>query len=364
MEAWWHAPGDLAQLIAEVESYTVISRPPEPTIAELRARSPITATLPPDLAERYLALPDTIPQRVLDLAQEIAGNATTRYDQAQAIERFLRAYPYNLDLPQPPSDRDLVDYFLFDVQEGYCDYYASAMVIMARAVGVPARFATGYAQGSYDHEQERWVVTEKDGHSWVEVFFDGIGWVEFEPTAGLPGLDRPGGEDLPEIPLPPLPARSARWWERIPWPLLGLAALMVLLIASIAWLWRPRSVRTLAAAELIRDRYARLLRWGNRLGHPLRDGQTPYEYGATLNEALGARGQRSSLRQIRRATVEAPPDVERLTEGFVRTQYSPEPIPERESWQIRDLWLRLRRRLWWLWLAPGSKEETEEGQEG
>jgi hypothetical protein len=56
--------------------------------------------------------------------------------------------------------------------------------------------------------------------------------------------------------------------------------------------------------------------------------------------------------------------VERLTEGFVRTQYSPEPVPERESWQIRDMWLRLRRRLWWLWLAPGSKEETEEGQEG
>jgi transglutaminase-like putative cysteine protease len=363
MEAWWRAPDDLVQLDAEVESYTVISRPPAPTIAELRAGSPITATLPPDLADRYLALPDTIPQRVLDLAQDVAGSAATRYDRARAIEQFLRAYPYNLDLPQPPSDRDLVDYFLFDLQEGYCDYYASAMVVMARAVGVPARFATGYAQGSYDHEQGRWVVTEQDGHSWVEVYFDGIGWVEFEPTAGLPGLERPGGQGLPEPPGLPLPARDTRWWERIPWPLLGLAALMVLLVAAIAWLWRPRRVRTLAAADLVRDRYARLLRWGSRLGHPPRDGQTPYEYGATLNDALGARGRRSSLRQIRQATVEAPPDVERLTQGFVRTQYSPEPVAEREGWQIRDLWRRLRRWLWWLWLARGSEQETEDGQQ-
>jgi len=137
---------------------------------------------------------------------------------------------------------------------------------------------------------------------------------------------------------------------------------LVLLIALIAWLWHPRRVRTLAAAELIRDRYARLLRWGKRLGHPLRDGQTPYEYGATLNDALGTRGQSSSLHQIRQATVEAPPDVERLTEGFVRTQYSPEPVAERESWLIRDLWRRLRRRLWWLWLAPSSRKENDEGQ--
>jgi transglutaminase-like putative cysteine protease len=364
MEAWWRAPGDLVQLDAEVESYTVISRPPEPTVAELRASSPISATLPPDLADRYLALPDTIPQRVLGLAQEVAGAAATRYDRALAIQRFLRAYPYSLDLPQPPSDRDLVDYFLFDLQEGYCDYYASAMVVMARAVGVPARFATGYAQGSYDYEQGRWVVTEKEGHSWVEAYFDGIGWVEFEPTAGLPALSRPGGEELPEIPVPPLPARSARWWERIPWPLLGIAALTVLLIALIAWLWRPRRTRIQAPAELVRDRYARLLRWGGRLRHPLRDGQTPYEYGATLIDALGTRGQHSSLRQIRQATVEAPSEVEHLTEGFVRAQYSPEPLVEGESRQIRDLWLRLRRRLWWLWLAPGRKEEEEEGQGG
>jgi transglutaminase-like putative cysteine protease len=355
MEAWWHAPGDLARLTSEAESYTVISRPPEPTIAELRASSPSTATLPPDLSDRYLALPDTVPQRVLKLAQEVVGSADTRYDQARAIEHYLRAYPYNLDLPQPPADRDLVEYFLFEAQEGYCDYYASAMVVMARAVGVPARFATGYAQGSYDYDQDRWVVTERDGHSWVEVYFDGIGWVEFEPTAGRPSLERPGGQELPEVPSLPLPAQHTRWWERTPWLLLGLGALMVLLAAFVVWVWRPHRARSTAAADLVRDRHTRLLRWGSRLGHPLRDGQTPYEYGATLADSLGARGQRSPLRQVHQASVEARPAVERLTDTFVRVQYSPEPTTERQGWQIRALWLRLRRQLWWLWVLSAFR---------
>ena len=87
---------------------------------------------------------------MLDLAVEVVGDAETRYDGAKAIEYYLRAYTYTLDLPEPPTNRDLVDYFLFERQEGYCDYYASAMVVMARAVGIPARLASGYAQGTYD----------------------------------------------------------------------------------------------------------------------------------------------------------------------------------------------------------------------
>ena len=150
-QAWQRAGGDLAFLTGEANTYTILSRAPEPTALRLRASSPVTVTLPPDLAERYRALPESIPQRVLDLARDVVGDASTRYDRALAIERYLRAYPYTLDLPDPPPGRDLVDYFLFEQQEGYCDYYASAMVVMARAVGVPARLASGYAPVSYTH---------------------------------------------------------------------------------------------------------------------------------------------------------------------------------------------------------------------
>ena len=253
-----------------------------------------------------------------------------------------------------------MDYFLFDLQEGYCDYYASAMVVMLRAVGVPARLASGYAQGTFDHEARRWVVTEQEGHSWVEVFFDGTGWVEFEPTTGRPALVRPGGENLARPTLPPLPPRPAGWWQRVPWGLVAIGVILLLLVAAVAWLWRPR--RTIASAELVRDRQARLLRWGARLGQPLRDGQTAREYGQTLGQKLHSRGQDSRLPQARRASAEAPAQIEHLSESFVRAQYGRQPVTDREAWQIRDLWTRLRRHLQWLWLVPPSTTERDSSQ--
>ena len=345
VRAWWRAAGDLAQLDGDARQYTVISLPPEPTVYDMRTAP---ALLPPDLAQRYLALPDTIPQRVRDLAQEVTAGAGTRYDQAKAIESYLRTYSYTLDLPPPPADRDVVDYFLFELKKGFCSYYASAMVVMARSVGVPARFASGYAQGTYDFEHGRWQVTELNAHSWVEVYFDGIGWVEFEPTAGLPPLERPSGEGADSFAGAPPATAGAE--GAFPWGLAILGGVVVLLIAAIMRLWRPRRAPRISAAGLIRDRYMRLLAWGRRLGHPPEDGQTPYEYGAALQAGLAARaGSRWS--KARQAGVEAPAESEKLTNSFVRVQYGAEPIADREGWQTRALWRRLRRHLWWLWVS-------------
>ena len=85
----------------------------------------------------------------------------------------------------------MVDYFLFDLKEGYCDYYATSMAILARAAGLPSRLVVGYASGDYDPANNRYVVTEADAHSWVEIYFTGRGWVEFEPTASLPLIPLP-----------------------------------------------------------------------------------------------------------------------------------------------------------------------------
>ncbi len=351
VESWWRAPHDLAHLAGELERYTVVSSPPEPTTSDLRTGSLITQALALDSAERYLSLPANLPQRVRDLAQQVAGDAPTSYGRARAIETFLRAYPYNLDLPDPPTDRDLVDYFLFNLQEGYCDYYASAMVVMAREVGIPARLASGYAQGTYDYDLGRWVVTEKDGHSWVEVYFEGIGWVEFEPTAGLPALERPGGTGLAPIAPLPLPRRSLFSWERIPWSLVILTVVLLALIAVLFWIWRPARSEQAPATDLVRNRHARLVRWGRRLGHPMQDAQTPNDYASALGSVLRGRGQNHSWPQIRKASEGVQPELEHLTDSFVRAQYSPRPINEQEGKQIRDLWTRLRRHFWWLWLS-------------
>ncbi len=102
------------------------------------------------MTNNYLSLPDELPQRVIDLAHSLTAGQPTVYDQALALQTYLRTIPYTLGLPAPSTDADVVDSFLFDLKRGYCDYYASAMVVMARSVDIPARLAVGYAAGSYD----------------------------------------------------------------------------------------------------------------------------------------------------------------------------------------------------------------------
>jgi hypothetical protein len=143
----------------------------------------------------YLALPAGVPQRVRELAYQLTSQVSTPYDAALMIEAHLRQYPYSLDLPQPPQGRDIVEYFLFELKRGYCDYYASAMVVLARAAGIPARLVVGYASGEYDSANARFLVSAADAHSWPELYFPGIGWVGFEPTGGLPDWQHPMNAD-------------------------------------------------------------------------------------------------------------------------------------------------------------------------
>jgi transglutaminase-like putative cysteine protease len=147
-------------------------------------------TLYPDwVVPRYLQLPESLPGRVRLLAEQIAEGMTTPYDKARAIEAYLRQYEYDEEIDGPGLNQDGVDYFLFEARAGYCDYYASSMVVMLRAVGVPARYVRGYSVRERD--EGIYHVLESDGHAWPEVFFPGYGWVEFEPTGGEAPLSRP-----------------------------------------------------------------------------------------------------------------------------------------------------------------------------
>jgi hypothetical protein len=137
-----------------------------------------------------LQLPDSVPARVRDLAARITFGARSPYDKAVRLQDYLRqTYPYRLDVPLPPRGRDVVDYFLFDAPGGFCSYYASAMAVMLRMQGVPARVATGFAAGDYDGLDRRYRVTVDAAHAWVEVYFPAYGWIEFEPTASRSVFD-------------------------------------------------------------------------------------------------------------------------------------------------------------------------------
>ena len=190
---------DMLGAMIERQSYQTDSLVLLTSAEELRVSQ---KNYPHDIRTRYVSLPKTVPQRVLDLAKELTVNTDNPYDKAKAIETYLRTYPYSLDIAPPPPNRDIADYFLFDLKTGYCDYYATSMIVLARAVGLPARLVIGYASGIYDPRQAEYIVREINAHSWVEIYFADIGWVEFEPTASEPPVTLPN--ELPQEDIPPL----------------------------------------------------------------------------------------------------------------------------------------------------------------
>jgi transglutaminase-like putative cysteine protease len=133
------------------------------------------------LSPRYTALPETLPDSVRELAVEITQDSTSPYEKAQAIAAWLSANAtYTLEPALPPENADFVEYFL-ETKEGYCTYYASALAVMARCVGIPSRYVTGFALKASG--EDRYVATGRTAHAWVEVYLSGLGWIEIDPLA-------------------------------------------------------------------------------------------------------------------------------------------------------------------------------------
>jgi transglutaminase-like putative cysteine protease len=172
---------DTVGALREGERYSVVSRVPDPTTRELRAAG---TDYPDQIEERYLQLPESSADRIRQRTDEITAGARTPYAKAAAIERWLEANKeYSLTVDRPEGD--IAESFIFDMEQGYCTYYATAMVAMLRSQDIPARFAVGYTSGQQVSEDE-WVVRGLDSHAWVEVYFPDVGWVKFDPTPGGP----------------------------------------------------------------------------------------------------------------------------------------------------------------------------------
>ena len=175
------------------ETYTATSLLSVATAHELRGAG---ANYPDWVsgANLYVGQPNA---RILNLSRQIVedAGADNPYDRAKAIETWLRAnIAYNESIPAPPPNVDSVEWVLFDAKEGYCTYYATSMIVMLRHLGIPARLAAGFSQGQYDADIRRYVVREREAHTWVEVYFPGYGWVEFEPTAAEAPYNREGDD--------------------------------------------------------------------------------------------------------------------------------------------------------------------------
>ena len=181
--------------------YSVVSTRGAATPRQLRALGDVETGADVDAVANYLQVPASVPERVVDLARRITAGLTSEYDKVLAIEDHLRDhYRYTLDSPVPPPGRDAVDHFLFDARVGFCEQFASAMTIMLRAIGIPARVATGYAVGARNAFTGYYDVKASDAHAWVEVWFpDGYGWYEFDPTFNVPPATVDVGETIPLV---------------------------------------------------------------------------------------------------------------------------------------------------------------------
>lgn len=172
--------------------YQGVSNIASPSPETLRAAR---ADYPPGVVLRYLQLPALDP-RIRQLAASVTASAQNSYDKAAAIESYLKTnLGYTLQLSKTPP-RDPIAEFLFERKQGHCEYFASAMAVMLRSVGIPARLVNGFRSGQFNDVTSSYIIRASDAHTWVEVYFPDNGWVTFDPT-------------------PPDPMPNATTWSRI-----------------------------------------------------------------------------------------------------------------------------------------------------
>jgi hypothetical protein len=320
---------------------------------ELRADNTDYATW---LKDRYLKVPVKVPTQVAALARKIVADAgaETPFDKAKAIETYLRAnYTYNTDITPPNNDEDRIYWFLFEGKEGYCEYYAGAMVVMLRDLGIPTRLAGGYAPGTYDPQTGQYTIRESSAHAWPEVYFPTYGWVAFEPTpsqavishdvplaqpTAMPTVVPTEGPQASATPndghaiinQPPPTAGSTTGGFSVPgggwgWGVLGFAALGAGLFFFLpASPFKKRRARANAGFY-----YKGMLFWARLLRAGPAPHQTPYEFSEAL--ARDVPGTSPYARTIARA--------------YVREQFGRDPLDSDERRNVSTAYRGLRTRL-------------------
>lgn len=347
-----------AERVRRHRSYTVTGFVPTVTPEDLRAAE---SEYPDWVTATYTALPDSLPIRVSALADDVAGDETTPYDKALAIETYLRDnYPVTYNPGEPPPGSDTIDYFLFESKTGFFDYHASAMTLMLRAVDVPSRLAVGFVVDETDGDGlGSYTVRDKNAYSWTEVYFPGYGWIPFNPSPDRPAdltpkertlsgdLNGNGIIDIGDFPGLPIGADpiiglgeeegfssgidslpsattgggSSNAAEYSRWLLIGVAAVAVMIAGSAALGWR-RSMVGLPYPQAVWEKTVRL---ATLAGHGPRAGQTPSEFARTLQRSF--RGHRV---------------IEEIGDAYTRSRFGKADLSEGDRARIERQWPHLR----------------------
>jgi transglutaminase-like putative cysteine protease len=344
------------------KEYEVISQ--QPVVDEAALRQTIANFAGKPEWNEYLQLPKELPARVKQLAGDITAKESNPYDKAKKIEQYLsQTFPYtNTPDLTKGSSKDFVDRFLFEIKEGYCDYYSTSMVVLARSIGLPARWVKGYSSGQSSVPPEMqypnfsgslpriepngsgiYTIRNSDAHSWVEVYFDGWGWIPFEPTAGFTMPTAPA--DTPVATPAPLvdnqPAAEVQPTEvsdGFPWLRAAvvvssvLAALFLIFYLLIRtgrladWREGLRQKQTVNFNQKIIVEFEKLLRFGKRKGYL-------WDEHETMREAVVRWSQQSNWLKS---------DLEILLKEFEKAKYSQTPASEKAYIEVNQTIQKLR----------------------
>ncbi|MEK3929336.1 protease [Bacillus wiedmannii] len=178
-----------------LNSYKVTYDVPEFSIEKLKAvKMNEGQETNPYFMKKYTQLPESLPQRVRDLAVNLTNDKDNRYDKVLAIENYFTDHSFvyeTMNVSFPAKNQDYVDQFLFDTKSGYCNNFSTSMIVLLRSAGIPARWVKGYTEGTLDNTlasaegDDVYKIANDNAHSWVEVYFPGYGWIPFEPTKGF-----------------------------------------------------------------------------------------------------------------------------------------------------------------------------------
>ncbi|MCC2930235.1 DUF4129 domain-containing transglutaminase family protein [Bacillus sp. LBG-1-113] len=324
-------------------------------------------------SDRYMQLPDTLPERVKNLAIKLTEGQDNMFDKVKAIEDYLGSNEFTYETENvtvPKDDEDYVDQFLFETKIGYCDNFSSSMVVLLRSAGIPARWVKGYTSGEYKEAGNKkgsiYEVTNNNAHSWVEVYFPEQGWVTFEPTKGFTNPAEFASSDKKdsgsESSNPPEKAKeedqkeerkqpekeekqkekrepavskktpsahasvSTGWYVAIAAVL--LAAVLLYVFRS---LWLPvftvRKWKLRSDQHVFFEAYGALLKQMKRRGLPKRDSETLREYAKRIDETYHSE------------------DMLKLTANYERALYRNDDAAK--LWNdSRELWENLIKRRW------------------
>lgn len=258
--------------------YTVMSRRHNVSGEQLRADDPLDQPVPKEIADRYLDLPDGVPDRVRQLGDQIMAGQANTYDKVRAVEQWMRDNTeYTQDAPALPPDANSAEQHLFVDRKGDCDQIATSSTVLLRSQGIPARLATGFIPGERNPLTGDFTVRARDAHAWVEVWFPNSGWQAFDPTTAVPLAGEYQASALDDL--------LGLLRSLLPW--LGAIGIVAvggwLIVMSVRWLLRAGARRHAPWPDRMTER---LLRAGHSRGRSRQPHETLIEYTKALSDEV------------------------------------------------------------------------------